>query len=225
MKLRRSLILLVLAGWSLNAAAEVFTYNFTSGFANAGVVPDGNTTGWSDTRTISGIDPATITDVNVSLNITGGYAGDLYVYLTHGSGFSVLLNRVGRSGASAFGYSDSGLNLSFDDAAANGDVHNYQAVSGYSTLINSGAAWSPDGRNVNPLTVLNTSSRTSFLDQFNSLDPNGGWTLFVGDLSGGAQATVAGWGLNIVTTAVPEPSMVGLFALGALALRLRKGRA
>jgi hypothetical protein len=43
----------------------------------------------------------TITDVNVGLQLSGGWNGDLYAYLVHSSGFAVLLNRVGRGTGNA----------------------------------------------------------------------------------------------------------------------------
>src|SRR5688572_4200414 len=116
--LRLGLFLLCVA----HAHAAVI-YSWNSGFANNGYVPDGNTTGWADTRTISGL-AEEISDVNVTLNVSGGYNGDLYVYLQHDSGFSVLLNRVGRTTTTPFGYGDAGLNVTFnDDAAQTTDIH------------------------------------------------------------------------------------------------------
>lgn len=196
------------------ASAALHTFNWNSGFANGGVIPDGNTTGWSDTRTISGISETVITDVNVRLNITGGYNGDFYAYLTHSSGFSVLLNRVGRTAMDSFGYGDSGLNVKFDDGAANGDIHLYQSVTDYQTKISDGSSWAPDGRNVDPALVVDTTPRTRLLDQFNGLDPNGSWTLFVADFSSGDQGTVTDWGLEI--SAVPEPANVALAIFGGV---------
>src|SRR6266850_2078387 len=87
--------------------ADLVTTNWSGGFANSGVIPDGNLAGWSDTRTIGGLS-GTIADVNVSLTLSGGNNGDLYAYLVHSSGFAVLLNRVGRDGSDPFGYSGSG---------------------------------------------------------------------------------------------------------------------
>src|SRR5690242_1870037 len=108
------------------AQATLYTYDFSSGFNNAGVIPDGNVTGWSDTRTANlaadfGPLPAgtttEIVDVNVLLNISGGYNGDLYGYLVHSSGFAVLLNRTGKTGADLIGYSDAGFNITLDGQA------------------------------------------------------------------------------------------------------------
>ena len=221
MKTFSSLILLTLVtALAGQSSAATYNFGFNSGFANGGVIPDGNATGWFDTRTISGISESLITDVNVSFTLSGGYNGDLYAFLSHSTGFSVLLNRVGRTSTDSFGYGDAGFNVTFDDSAANGDIHNYQTVSGYLPLIGNGDSWSPDGRNVNPALALDTNSRTHLLNQFNGTNPNGDWTLFVADLSSGEQSMVVGWGLNV--TAVPEPSSLCLGVIGLLALVRRR---
>jgi hypothetical protein len=48
------------------------------------------------------------------------------------------------------------------------------------------------------------------------MSPNGTWTLFFADMSGGAESTVVSWGLDI--TAVPEPANVALGIFGGLFL-------
>jgi MYXO-CTERM domain-containing protein len=59
------------------------------------------------------------------------------------------------------------------------------------------------------------------LGSFAGSDPNGTWTLFLADLSSGAQSTVVSWGLDIIT--VPEPSTVAMGLMGlALLAGLRK---
>jgi hypothetical protein len=108
--------------------ADTLTTNWTSGFASGGVVADGNLAGWSDTRTLGGID-GLITNLSLSLTLSGGNNGDLYAYLVHDTGFSVLLNRVGRDGSNPFGYSNAGISLTFSDSAPNGDVHFYGGLS------------------------------------------------------------------------------------------------
>ena len=197
-------------GGAVLAVADSLTWN--SGFADGGLIPDGTSAGWADSRTVSGLSFTSITNVSVSLTIRGGWNGDYYAYLTHGSGFSVLLNRVGRTASDGFGYSDTGLNVTLDDHAVNGDIHLYQNVSGYATFLASGGVFQPDGRNVNPLTVKDTDAPTLRLDQFDGLDPNGAWTLFIADLSSGEQGTVAAWSLEL--NGVPEPGPIQVMALG-----------
>ena len=213
-----------LAGATL-VPADLVSWN--SDFAGGGVVPDGGLTGWSDTRSLSGY-TGTITDLNVTLNLAGGYNGDYYAYLTHDSGFTVLLNRVGRTGSDAMGYGEAGLKVKLDDSASHGDIHLYANVAGFSGLISGSGSFQPDGRAAGPLLAVNTDARDRLLNQFNGLSPNGAWTLFVGDVSSGEQGMVAGWGLELTTAATPEPSsglMAVLLGVGAGAAALARRRA
>jgi subtilisin-like proprotein convertase family protein len=203
------------------AEATLYTYTFSSGFANNGVIPDGNVAGWSDTRQISISGDDTILDVNVRLELSGGYNGDLYGYLVHGSGFAVLLNRVGRTSGNSFGYGDAGMAVRFDDQATETtDIHLYQTVSGYN--ISGFNSWRPDGRNVNPATVVDTDSRGALLGSFNNLAASGSWTLFLADMSSGEQSTVVSWGLDIEV--VPEPVNVALGLFGGMVVLVGLGR-
>lgn len=202
-------------------------------------IPDGDPSGFSDTRSIV-TSQTVIRDVNVTLDISGigtygGVNGDLYVYLTHETGFSVLLNRPGRRSGSAMGYDDSGLgSVVFDDSAINGDVHSYRfTLSGnHDSAITPApgqltGTWRPDGRNVDPGSVTDTDNRGALLNSFNGLNPNGNWTLFVADMQSGGQVQLNSWGVSV--TAVPEPAATalatGLGLVGFLMFRGRKMRA
>lgn len=218
MKLKFILTLVALAAL-LPAQATLYTYSFSVG----DVIPDAinDTPGeLSDTRTISGIavDSETgigfITDVNVTLTISGGFNGDLYGYLVHDSGFAVLLNRVGRTSGDEFGYGNTGFSILLDDQAGT-DIHLYQTVT--YTLNGNGqllGSWQPDGRETDPDAVLDTDDRTALLSSFNDLDPNGTWTLFLADLSAGGESTLVGWGLEV--NVVPEPTEWALMIFGGL---------
>jgi subtilisin-like proprotein convertase family protein len=173
------------------ASAIVFSTNWSPNVA----VPDANPAGLADARTISGL-TGTISDVNVTLNLTGGFNGDLYAYLTHGSGFAILLNRVGRTTGNPFGYSDAGMNVTLDDAAGT-DIHLYGTLA-------APFVYQPDARAVSPFTVLDTDARTAFLSSFNGMDPNGTWTLFIADLSAGGVTTLSDWGLELTLVPIPE---------------------
>ena len=122
-------------------AQSTETYTFTTNR----LVPDGNAAGLSDVRTLNSA-IGDITSVTVHLKTTGEFNGDLYGYVTHSSGFTVLLNRPGKTASSPAGYADSGLDVTFQDSAANGDIHLYQnkttPVAG-SPLT---GAWQPDDR-------------------------------------------------------------------------------
>jgi len=131
---------------------------------------------------------------------------------------------VGQTSGNLIGYDNPGFSVVLDDAAGNQDVHLYQTFS-HSYNVNGQLldTWSSDGRNVNPSTVLDTDPRTARLASFNTLDPNGDWTLYLADVSLGGQSTVNSWGLEI--TAVPEVSSLipALFVVvGALLLDWRR---
>jgi hypothetical protein len=221
---------LALTGVALSAVhGAVITKPYTFNI-NGGVIPDNNLSGWQNTQPISdwtGI-PYFITKVQVSLTMSGGFNGDLYAYLSHdggatGSGFSVLLNRIGRSSTSESGYSTSGfINLALSSEGAT-DVH-------FSGGAQTGT-WQPDGRILSPLSNasdFDTALRPGALfSSFKNLDPNGTWNLFIADVSPGSVSTITEWGMEI--TAVPEPrvglviSFVGIGAgLGKLLIRRRK---
>ena len=210
--MRKLFIFIVLAaGLATGRAALTETFSF-SGINRA--VPDGNPAGMIDGRTISSA-ITSISSITVGLNISGGYNGDLYITLQHSSGFSVLLNRTGKTVGDAYGYGDSGFNIRFDDAAAN-DVHNYQA----STMPGAGlpltGTWQPDARNIDPADVTSASTRSAYLSSFQGLSAGGTWTLFVADtVSGGGTPTLNSWDLEI--TGVPEPTTIALGIFGGLA--------
>ncbi|MGA2870728.1 MAG: PEP-CTERM sorting domain-containing protein [Verrucomicrobiota bacterium] len=165
-----------------------------------------------------------ISSVTVSLDITGGFNGDLYAYLVGpNGGFAVLLNRVGMSSENSFGYSDSGLDVTFSDTAAV-SIHDYQTVPDYSL---SGTTWQPDGENIDPQSSPSafTGTQTAMLSSFDDTDPNGTWMLYLADLSSGSTSTLDSWTINVTTTAVPEPQTWTLTILGLagtlLAIRRR----
>lgn len=179
-------------------------------------IRDNDLNGLADTRVfhspIKSIDA-----ISVSLDISGGFNGDLYVYLTHGSGFSVLLNRAGSTASNEYGYWDSGFNVTFAAYAANGDIHNYQSqvnpLGGSLTGV-----WQPDGRETSPLGAVDTDSRTALFDSFTGLNPDGEWTLFIADVSSVGTSTLNSWELS-VTGKVPDGGVtLSLLAFGTGAL-------
>jgi subtilisin-like proprotein convertase family protein len=197
-----------------------------SSFTSVGLsIPDGNPTGLASTTNWSGIS-GYIANVTVTLDITGGFNGDLYVYLAGpAGGFAVLLNRTGLTAGNPFGYGDTGFNITFATGSTN--IHTYQlsspGINGSGQLT---GIWSPDGRNIDPQSTGSTfdsTAPTADLTAFNNLTANGGWTLFVADMSGGGQGSLVSWGLTVVT--VPEPQTWVLLAGGAgtlLALSRRR---
>lgn len=193
-------------------------------------IPDNTAVGVTHAPVVSGV-PGVIQSLQVNLTISARTAepmfnGDLFVTLSHGSGFSVLLNRVGRRDGSTLGYGDNGFSLTLADSAA-ADLHTYRATVTGNELTPISTAdpaapltgtWQPDGRTADPGTVLTSSPRITSLGNFAGLDPNGEWTLFLSDLSGGGLAQLESWSLEF--TVVPEPETVATMtalALGAFA--------
>jgi subtilisin-like proprotein convertase family protein len=177
-------------------------------------VPDGNPSGMASTLNISGVF-GSVSNVQVNLNITGGFNGDLYAYLLSPQGsLVVLLNRVGIGSGNSAGYANTGFNITL--AAGGANIHNYQSgsysLNGSGQLINS---WAPDQRTIDPqsvATAFNTAPAGTALADLIGQTPDGNWTLFVADLSGGGQSTLVSWGLTVVT--VPEPQTWALLGGG-----------
>lgn len=174
-------------------------------------VPDGNPSGLGDLQPVTS-QITEIESVIVTLDIGGTWNGDLYAYLTHDTGYAVLLNRSGRTAIDSFGYGDSGYQVTLDDSAAD-NIHTYRDVTVPAVGVPLSGTWQPDGRNVDPDSVFDTTPSTAMLSSFNGTDANGNWTLFVADLSGGDAHTLNSWGMTI--TGIPEPSSVLLLAIGA----------
>lgn len=197
-----SLALATFAGVHCAWGQMIVTRHFTVNQS----IPDGGELLNAQTLDLGG---GTISDVRVSLNISRGsvgpgFNGDLYAALSHGTGYSVLINRPGRTASDDFGYADGeGFNVTFADSGAN-DVHNYRvALSGNPNTALTGSLtglWQPDGRNIDPNEVLNTDSRTKMLSTFNGVAANGQWRLFLSDVSVGGLSKLQGWDLVVTTT-------------------------
>ena len=170
--------------------ATLYTESWSVGTA----VPDGNPVGLADSHVdtlipsmING-DSATIQDISVNLNISGGYNGDLYGYLvlqptTGGPAMEVLLNRVGQDGTHPFGDAGSGFNVTLSDSGAS-SIHGATGSPVTGT-------YSPDSGN-----TLDTT--------FGGAVANGGtWTLYLADLASGDTSTLVSWGITV--SVVPEP--------------------
>jgi subtilisin-like proprotein convertase family protein len=183
---------------SLLQAQTTETYTFTTNR----LVPDGNPSGLSEVRTFNSA-IGNIESVTVQLNITGQFNGDLYGYLVHSSGFTVLLNRPGKTASNTAGYADSGLNVTFQTGAGNGDIHLYQNVFTPAAGSPLTGTWQPDGRDVDPTNVTDASPRSTSLTNFNGLNAAGQWTLYLADLESGATNELTEWSLTIVGESYP----------------------
>lgn len=192
-------------------------------------VPDGSLEGIQHTITVS--TPLNrVLEARISVQLDslpgGSFAGDLYLTVVHDGRAAVLLNRPGRQPGSPFGYGDSGnLTITFDDTAATADIHAYRVpVTGsHDTPLAGGLSslpdlWQSDGRLSDPLAVSLSDPRPARLNEFVDSNPNGAWTLFVADVSGGGAVALRQWSVDLV--AVPEPEATALATALALALAL-----
>ena len=161
--------------------------------ANSTIVDGNPAIVTANTMNLSGLD-SSLSSLTVTLNVSGGYNNGLYAYLVHGSTSVVLMNQPGYA-VDGFGATGAGMNITLTDAyTSQGSIQG--VTSGLVLSENYNAA----------------SSLSGF-----SGDPNGSWTLYFSDtLSGGGNATLNGWSLDI--TAVPEPVNVALVIFGVIAV-------
>lgn len=195
-------------------AGAVVSSDISAAWIGNQMIPDNNASGVAFTFTIPYGGPLAITNVTVDISIAGGWNGDLYAYLSHGSGFSVLLNRIGSTSMNRGGSGVSGMNVFLADTYLT-DIH---------TAPNNPltGAFAPDGRRVNPFLTLDTDARTAMLGDFIGLNPAGVWTIFFADVSPLSVSTIQSWSVNIGVTAVPEPGMCAFLGLAALAFLFKR---
>jgi len=161
-----------------------------------GAIPDGSPSGVSFVGTYDGA-PAgsTVSGLTVSLNISGGFNGDLYAYLVSPNGTLVMLMNQPGVSLNGFGASGAGMNLMLTDSTSDLNYHgSIQDVTSGSYLTGSYNA-------------------AGSLANFNGSPADGNWTLYFADLAnGGGTSLVEGWSLNI--TAVPEPANLAMIIFG-----------
>lgn len=189
------LALLAACGEAPQATPALFTNTASIGIPDSGPASP-------STINVSGV-TGTVTRVNVTLfNVNHGYAGDINVLLVGPTGQTLLL-MADTSGSAAL----TDTTLSFDDAApplplydigpAAGtyrptDYDSFPGLSGYDDdhggSFDSFPAPAPAG------------PYGSTLGGFNSLDPNGIWSLYVLDDGVSDSGSVAGgWSLSLTT--------------------------
>jgi uncharacterized repeat protein (TIGR01451 family) len=156
--------------------AAAFTYN---GLPAA--IPDNNPAGVGVTADVSGV-PGPITNVEVQVNATHTWVGDVTLTLTSPGGTVVtLLDRPGVP-AGTFGCNNENINVRFADGQPDPE-----GVCGAAD-----APW--------PVTDASPVPGDAMAD-FNGEDANGAWTLTAFDAAGGDTGTIVDWELFITPAA------------------------
>ena len=188
----KSFVLLLTAGL-LAAVSAPAGIDWDQTFTPAnGTIPAGNLVGQPFTGDVTAAPAGTLVDgLEVSLNLSGGYNGDLYAYLVSPGGTTtdVLLNQPGVA-INGFGASGSGINIILADNSPNGSIQN----------VTSSSPLSGSYRPASPLSA------------FDGGPANGIWTLYFADLgSGGGDPTLNSWSVGV--TVVPEAETPALYRL------------
>ncbi len=168
-----------------------FDANDASGaYCSSGVltIPDNDPTGVSGTITVA--DSATITDLNVSLDVTHSWVGDLRFTLSHGATTAELYDRPGVP-ASTFGCSGDDFNVTADDEGAT----SFEAA-----CENNTPAYPTGGR------YIPGDPAGPNLAAFDGQNINGVWTFNAFDEAGGDTGTVNQWCLITDGGTGPTPT-------------------
>lgn len=144
---------------------------YSSGTVN-GAIPDNSPVGLSNTINVG--DSGTIGDVNVTLNVSHTWTGDLIATLTHGATSVVIVDRPGVPAVSTFGCAeDNWVNLVLDDQAGS-PIENACAP-------NLTGSFTPN----NPLSA------------FDGADSAGNWTLTLTDNAAADTGSLVSWSVTI----------------------------
>lgn len=140
-------------------------------------IPDNNPAGVDDTQTVAEF--GTITDVNVTLNGTHTYMGDLIFTLTHNATSVDLISEPNNGGGTCSG--NDFVNLVFNDEPAGAPGTSAQATCASGT--NPAQAYQANGHYTpaEPLSALDSG------------EINGVWTLNASDHAGADTGTIADW--------------------------------
>jgi len=170
-----------------------------------------------------------VIDVDVIIRVDHEFVGDLVIQLEGPDGTKITLaNQPGvsnaPSGAPTFGGASANLSsdvpITFDDSAATSAELMGGGGLGTTDIVGS-APSSPDTYRPSTDTFL----PGPMLSEFNGRDPNGTWTLTVGDAVDVYTGELVSWTLIIETEPViPEPTVAGVMALGVVGLLSRRRR-
>jgi hypothetical protein len=188
-------------------------------------VPSGNPAGIVSALNVSGMGNILSSgdNVSVTLNISGGWNGDLYAYLSFDGQTVNLLNSPGQNTYPALGYQNAGYNNVTLSDGSYGNINTIGSFTypGTGPQVTGGPYNPADGNAGIPGSYNLTGGATAF-QTYNGINPNGsgssGWVLFVANLNEGSPATTLdSWSLTLDTTPVPVPEPVNV-ALGVVGM-------
>ena len=165
-----------------------------------GAIPDGNPSGiYFDGAFNLANAGDRVLGVSVGLDLSGGYNGDLYAYLSAPDGTMVVL--MNQPGMDAFGAGGAGMHIMLQAGTSDhgsiqsaGDGYLSGSYNPAGNLTSFGSPGSPGG------------------------SANGTWSLYFADLSsGGGTAQLNAWTLGVTVVPEPVPLALGLFATLLLA--------
>lgn len=221
--------LAALAGLCIAAPALAQT-SFTN--STGLVIPDANTTGV--TQTVSSNLSGLVTQIQVNLNLTHSWVGDLIVRLSYNDGNSTqtadLISRVGRS-TSSLAPTVTGSPFGSSRALAGsynfGDQFSATMWGGTGTMPTN--VFTPNAFDAGPGNGYRATTNSAAVQPaggtvvnlnaiFGGMGATGTWTLFVADYGGGDTGAVASWSVTIL----PTPGAAALLGLGGLAAARRR---
>ena len=191
MKLFPVLVCVLLGTASTVRAAVILSQTFSGG-----TIPEGDPVGALFTGTFDQAASAQlIQSLTVDVNITGGYDGDLYASLMAPNGtITQLFNEPGLT-VNGFGAGGAGMNVTFSDIAT-------QSIQ---------LTTSPDF-------LTGTYQPAGVLGNMDNSAANGTWEIFFASLgTGGGDATLNDWALDISTVPEPVYPALGIFGTCFLA--------
>ncbi|MBX7142846.1 MAG: proprotein convertase P-domain-containing protein [Oligoflexia bacterium] len=165
-------------------------------------IPDNNPTGITRSMTIPAL--ASIQDLNVSLNVTHTYVGDLKVTLRHVETGTVinLVNRMARPSSAIGTCFSNDLNVTLDDQGTGGPIHTTCGAATTSSTPSSPPSFTPEAG----------------LSAFNGQAITGTWEVTVSDLvivdTGTLNSACLKW--NSTDVAVSTTFSAPIFSAGSL---------
>lgn len=146
------------------------------------VIPDNSPAGVSSVFNVPST--GTLTDLNISVNASHTWVGDLIVRVTHGATTVTIIDRPGYTGT-GFGCGGDNVNAVFDDASA---------APGETSCTTTGLTTGP-------------YSPFSALSAFNGQDLSGDWTITISDSAAQDVGTFNEWCLLPTTVGGPQLSI------------------